>query len=286
MATLHEIKQRISSVKNTQKITRAMKMVAAAKLKRAQQSITLARPYAHKMRDLVNNLAMRADGESTPLLAKHAETGRIGLIVIASDRGLCGAFNSSIGNAAKSHLQTTFEDKEVEMTLVGKRAVEMLRKQADTVKATHTDTHDSELHRVSNEIVDSVVAAYVNGEIEEVYCLYNEFKSAINQNVTLERVLPFEAPEPTEGESTTDYLYEPSEDDVFEALLDRHLKIQMHRMLAESAASEHGARMTAMDSATTNAGEMIDRLTLEYNRARQSAITTELIEVVSGAEAL
>lgn len=286
MATLHDIKQRISSVKNTQKITRAMKMVAAAKLKRAQQSITLARPYAHRMRGLVHNLALRADVDSHPLLNRGTECGRVGLIVIASDRGLCGAFNSSIVNAAKKHLDTTFEGKDVELILVGKRAVEMLRKQADTVAATHTDLQDSQLHRLAGEIIGAVSETFIEGKLEEVYCLYNEFKSAISQDVTLERVLPFEAAEKHEGEHTTDYLYEPTESLVFDALLDRHMKIQMHRMLAESAASEHGARMTAMDSATTNAGDMIDRLTLDYNRARQSAITTELIEVVSGAEAL
>jgi F-type H+-transporting ATPase subunit gamma len=286
MATLHDIKRRITSVKSTQKITRAMKMVAAAKLKRAQESITVSRPYAHRMRDLVNNLALRADTDGHPLLTRGKSTGRIGLIVVASDRGLCGAFNSSIVNATLRELKTTFQGKEVELILVGKKCVELLKKQVGTVRDTYIETTEAQLLETAGRIVEGASKAFVDGEFDEVYCLYNEFKSAIRQDVTLEKILPFEAAVVPEGERTTDYLYEPSEDLVFDALLNRHIKIQMHRVLSESAASEHGARMTAMDSATTNAGEVIDRLTLTYNRARQSAITTELIEVVSGAEAL
>lgn len=286
MATLHEIKRRIVSVKSTQKITRAMKMVAAAKLRRAQESISLSRPYAHRMRDMINNLALRADMDGHPLLSKGQETGRVGLVVVASDRGLCGGFNSSITNAAQKHIETTFEGKTVELTLVGKRTVESLGKKSDAVKATYIDVTDATMLQTAGEIIDGLSQSFINSEIEEVYCLYNEFKSAITQTVTLERILPFEPTVVEEDERTTDYLYEPDEEQLFELLLDRHMKVQLHRVLSESAASEHGARMTAMEAATTNAGDMIDRLSLEYNRARQSAITTELIEVVSGAEAL
>ncbi|MFP6581103.1 MAG: ATP synthase F1 subunit gamma [Candidatus Hydrogenedentota bacterium] len=286
MANLHEIKRRIVSVQNTQKITRAMKMVAASKLKRAQESITLSRPYAHRMRTMVNNLALRADVDGHPLLTKGQTSGRVGLVVIASDRGLCGAFNSSITNAALDHIKSTFEDRTVELTLVGKRAIELFQKQSQTVRDTYTDVHNEHMLQTAGTIMEGLSNAFVAGEIDEVYCLYNEFKSAISQTVVLERILPFEATAVAEDERTTDYLYEPDEERLFGSLLDRHMKVQMHRVLSESAASEHGARMTAMESATTNAGDMIDRLTLDYNRARQSAITTELIEVVSGAEAL
>jgi F-type H+-transporting ATPase subunit gamma len=286
MATLHDIKRRIGSVKNTQKITRAMKMVAASKLKRAQEAITAVRPYAHRMRDLVNNLALRADLDAHPLLNKGSETGKVGVIVIASDRGLCGAFNSSIVNATLAHIRDTFPGKTVELTLVGKKCVELLKRRHDTITDSYIDLQGDPDGKIAVSIIDKAAQSFVNGEVEELYCIYNEFKSAISQDVILERILPFEPTEMAEGERDTDFIYEPSEEILFEALLSRHIKTQMRRMLAESAASEHGARMTAMEAATTNAGDMIDRLSLEYNRARQSAITTELIEVVSGAESL
>lgn len=286
MATLHEIKRRIVSVKNTQKITRAMKMVAASKLKRAQEAIAAARPYAHRMRDLVNGLAMRADVDSHPLLKKGSGNGTIGVIVIASDRGLCGAFNSNITNAALRHIKETFPNKTIQLTLVGKKCIELLQNRHPHIAATYLDVQNMVDDDPEELIIDAAVKSFVQGEIEELYCLYNEFKSAISQEVVLEKVLPFELGERAEGERTTDFLYEPSEEILFAKLLDQHMKTQMYRMLSESAASEHGARMTAMESATTNAGDMIDRLTLEYNRARQSTITTELIEVVSGAESL
>jgi len=285
MANLQDIKRRISSVTSTQKITRAMKMVADSNLSRAQESIELARPYALRMRDLVNSVAQRADLEGHPLLQGGGETGRIDLIVITSDRGLCGAFNSSIVNAALHHIKETFPDKQVELTVVGKKGAELLSRKYDGIANTHTDIFDGSLMDTASTIINAVAEEFTNGQTEAVYCLFNAFQSAITQTVTLEKILPFEPEKDTTG-SAADFLYEPSEAGVFAALLSRHLSVQMHRMLNESAASEHGARMTAMDSATTNAGEMIDRMTLQYNRARQDAITTELIEVVSGAEAI
>jgi len=287
MATLHDIKRRIGSVQSTQKITKAMKMVAASKLKRAQEAITTARPYALSMRDLVNNVALRADLVTHPLMSAATPNGKIGVVVVSSDRGLCGAFNSNIVNATIEHIQGTFPNKTVELTLVGKKGAELLQRRHDHLGEIYTDidTADS-VHSIATDIMSGMSKKYVDGELEAVYCLYNKFNSAISQEVTLEQLLPFEATEMSEGERDTDYLYEPSEEDLFEALLVRHLNIQMHRMICESTASEHGARMTAMESATTNAGDMIKSLTLQYNRARQSAITTELIEVISGAEAL
>jgi F-type H+-transporting ATPase subunit gamma len=287
MATLHDIKRRIGSVQSTQKITKAMKMVAASKLKRAQEAITTARPYALSMRDLVNNVALRADLVTHPLMSAATPNGKIGVVVVSSDRGLCGAFNSNIVNATIEHIQGTFPNKTVELTLVGKKGAELLQRRHDHLGEIYTDidTADS-VHSIATDIMSGMSKKYVDGELEAVYCLYNKFNSAISQEVTLEQLLPFEATEMSEGERDTDYLYEPSEEDLFEALLVRHLNIQMHRMICESTASEHGARMTAMESATTNAGDMIKSLTLQYNRARQSAITTELIEVISGAKAL
>jgi F-type H+-transporting ATPase subunit gamma len=208
------------------------------------------------------------------------------IAVVASDRGLCGAFNSSVVNATLRHIRDTFPDKTVVLTLVGKKTVELLKRRHDTIAETYIDVQGRSTDDVPASIIDTAAQSFIDGDLEELYCLYNEFKSAISQDVVLEKILPFQPTEIAEGERDTDFLYEPSEEKLFEQLLTRHMKVQMHRVLSESAASEHGARMTAMEAATTNAGDMIERLTLEYNRARQSAITTELIEVVSGAESL
>jgi F-type H+-transporting ATPase subunit gamma len=286
MASLNDIKRRIQSVKNTQKITRAMKMVAAAKLRRAQESIEMARPYALQMRSLVSNLASRTELDLHPLLHPGKPDKPINLIVVTSDRGLCGAFNSNIVNTSLQRIREDFAERSVVATVVGKKGVELLRRRDVDIADSHTGVLDGSLMEAGRNIVDGFSQPFAAGEYGEVYCLYNAFKSAISQQVTLERLLPFEPAEVPEGELAVDYVYEPSQAAVFEALLQRHLTIQMHRILNESAASEHGARMTAMDSATSNAGDMIERLTLQYNRARQDAITTELIEVVSGAAAL
>jgi len=286
MASLNDIKRRIHSVKSTQKITRAMKMVAAAKLRRAQESIELARPYALQMRRLVSNLASRAELDMHPLLQPGKPAKPINLIVVTSDRGLCGAFNGNIVNAALEHIRDDFSDRAVVTTVVGRKGLDLLRRRNVEIGESHTGVLDGSLIEAGQKIVDGFTYPFSAGDFGEVYCLYNAFRSAISQQVTLERMLPFEPADVPEGELAVDYVYEPSQTEVFEVLLSRHLTIQMHRILNESAASEHGARMTAMDSATSNAGDMIERLTLQYNRARQDAITTELIEVVSGAAAL
>lgn len=285
MASLHDIKRRIVTVRSTQKITRAMKMVAASKLRRAQDAIVRARPYAHRMRDLVNNVAARAELDAHPMLRRGSGEGRVGLIVITSDRGLCGGFNSNIVNRTLDSLRTEFAGREVALTVVGRKGIDILKRRPCSIRATHTGAIEGPMVESAREIIDDVAADFARGGTDTVYCLYNAFRSAISQVITLEQILPFE-PAETSDDATIDFVYEPSAVDVFDALLSKHLTIQMHRILNESAASEHGARMTAMEAATKNAGEMIDRLTLQYNRARQDAITTELIEVVSGAEAL
>lgn len=286
MASLRDIKRRIESVKNTQKITKAMKMVAASKLRRAQEAIIRARPYAYEMRKLINSLVARADRDLHPLL-RPGGGGKVGIVVITSDRGLCGAFNASIVNFTMRTLQETFSGRDVELTLVGRKGAEAMKRRSCTVRESFTTTQfEGQLHRGAAAIIDDIVRDFMQGGTDEVYCLYNEFKSAVQQTVILERLLPFEPGMPEDEAPPLDYLYEPTQEEVFDALLVKHLHVQMHRVLHESAASEYGARMTAMDSATRNAGDVIDRLTLQYNRARQDAITTELIEVISGAEAL
>jgi len=284
MPSLRDIRRRITSVTSTQKITRAMKMVAAAKLRRAQEAIVRARPYAYRMRDLVNSLAFRSERDLHPLL-RPGGGGKIGLVVVSADRGLCGGFNSNIANETLRVLGTEFQGRTVELTVVGRKGIEVLRRRRRAIRTTHMGIADRDGVRAAADVIDDTIAEYAKGEMDAVYCLYNEFKSALAQRVTLERLLPFEPAETDEG-TAMDYLYEPSSSAVFDALLTEHLHVQMHRILYESAASEYGARMTAMDAATQNAADVIERLTLRYNRARQDTITKELIEVVSGAEAL
>ena len=286
MPSLRDIRRRINSVKSTQKITRAMKMVAAAKLRRAQEAILRARPYAYEMKGLVNRLARSADQDAHPLL-RPGRGGKIGLVVVTSDRGLCGGFNTNIINFAMKSLMRDFAGREVELTIVGRKGADLLKRKECTIRARHTDVFSDSPMRAAANVIDGVIGEFLEGGVDEVYCIYNEFKSAVQQTVTLERLLPL-ALEETAGDEAkpVDYLYEPDQSKVFQALLVKHLHVQMHRMLHESAASEHGARMTAMDSATRNAGDVIDRLTLKYNRARQDDITKQLIEVISGAEAL
>ena len=287
MASLRDIKRRITSVQSTQKITRAMKMVAASKLRRAQEAIAQARPYAYEMRNLVNSLASRADTDLHPLLRQAGGKGKIGIIVVTADRGLCGGFNANVINHTLHALRDEFAGRTVELTVVGRKGIDILKRRPCTIRETFTDVYDGPLMDSAVNIIDDIVQDFMQGDTDEVYCLYNEFKSAVQQNVTLERLLPFEPETPEEeNELPLDYLYEPSQEQLFEAILEQHLHVQLHRVLFESSASEHGARMTAMDSATRNAGDVIDRLTLQYNRARQDAITTQLIEVISGAEAL
>lgn len=284
MANLRDIKRRIGSVKSTQKITKAMKMVAASKLRRAQAAIQQARPYAFHMRDLVQNITRCADLDAHPLLT-HGDSNRVGIIVVNSDKGLCGGFNASIVNRAMQVIRSDFADKDVQLTVVGRKGLEALKRHPVTIRQNFTGMTDQPLP-LSRSVIEDIAEDYAKGKTGAVYCIYNEFRSAVQQTVTVERILPFQ-PEAGEDEAPQlDYLYEPSQEEVFDALLRRNLETQMHRILLESSASELGARMTAMDSATRNAGEVIDKLTLQYNRARQNAITTELIEVISGAEAL
>lgn len=293
MAGLRDIKRRINSVKSTQKITRAMKMVAASKLRRAQDAIVRARPYAFEMRKVVNSIAARADSDTHPLLRKGSGD-KVGIVVVTSDRGLCGGFNANVIGGLVRAVNRQFSDRQVEITIVGRKGVELLKRRDFAVRATFIGVHDGPVMRAAAHIIDDIVEDFKLGGTDEVYCLYNEFKSAVQQAVTLEKLLPFAPENGADGQEgqadgsgpVLDYLYEPDQEELFERLLVRHMRVQMHRVLFESAASEHGARMTAMDAATRNAGEVIDRLTLKYNRARQDAITKELIEVVSGAEAL
>lgn len=289
MANLRDIKRRIGSVKSTQKITKAMKMVAASKLRRAQAAITQARPYAARMRALVDSLTRRSEFEGHPLL-RGGDPDTVALIVVTSDKGLCGGFNTNIVNRALAVAENKFKGRQVELIVAGRKGLEALKRRPVTIRHNYTGMADQPA-TLAQTIVQDISREFALGKIGEVFVVYNEFKSAVQQAVTLDRLLPFEPEAPAGGGGgeqvkPLDYLYEPSDEAIFEALLVQNLEIQVHRILLESSASELGARMTAMDAATRNAGEVIGKLTLQYNRARQNAITTELIEVISGAEAL
>lgn len=284
MANLRDIRRRIGSVRSTQKITRAMKMVAAAKLRRAQDALVAARPYADKLGGLVDNVARRAQDSSHPLLRQTAG-GKVVVVVCTSDRGLCGSFNASILNRFRDAQRQDFEGRDIEVIAVGRKGAELLRRRGVEPCAIHTGLNDRDKLAVSQALLKGVIAEFTAGNAGAVYILYNEFRSALVQTARLERLLPLEQAKET-GEIVSDYLYEPSVDAVLEKLLIHKLEIQVRRILLEAEASEHGARMTSMESATKNAGDMIERLTLQYNRVRQDAITTEMIEIISGAEAL
>ncbi|NLV42276.1 MAG: ATP synthase F1 subunit gamma [Candidatus Hydrogenedentes bacterium] len=285
MPSLQDIRRRIASVKGTQKITRAMKMVAAAKLRRAQDSLLRARPHAYALRGLAARVAAGAGDTGNPLLSP-GRGDTVGLIVVTSDRGLCGGFNANIVNAAMRALEERFAGRPVELIVVGRKGLETLRRRPCVIRASHTGVFDKRASSAHERIIGAAADDFLSGRHAEVHCLYNEFKSAISQKVTVERLLPFDLPDDEAAPSAVPYLFEPDEASVLSALVTENLHVQMNRILLESAASEQGARMAAMDAATKNAGEVMERLTLKYNRARQDAITREVVEVVSGVEAL
>jgi F-type H+-transporting ATPase subunit gamma len=285
MATLRDIQRRIRSVQSTQKITRAMKLVAAAKLRRAQERITGARPYARKMGELLGSLVSRAGDEAHPLLARRA-TGRKRLVIITADKGLCGAFNS---NVLRASLQFLREGSEVDVTLVvvGKKSRDFYRRRPWTVTSEMLGFFDRLAFSHATELAGELMQAYLAEEVDEVHLIYNEFRSVAVQRVRREQLLPIQAETAGAGAGVrTDYIYEPSAEAILASLLPRHVTTQIYRALMESVAGEHGARMTAMEAATKNAKEMIGVLTIQYNKARQERITKELLDIVGGAEAL
>ena len=287
MATLRDIRRRINSVKSTQQITKAMKMVAAAKLRRAQQRIVEARPYAFKLREVIASLALRTEPERHPLLARR-ETGRKGLVVVAADKGLCGAFSANILRKAFDYLRQA-GDAEVQIILlvVGRKARDFFRRRQIARQGEWINIFDQLAYTHAAEIGSQLVSAYIGGELDEVDLLYNEFRSAGIQRPVMERLLPIEPLSVEPGElEPVEFIFEPSPEVILSELLPRHVEVQVYRALMESAAAEQGARMTAMEAATKNAAEMIERLTLVFNKARQERITKELMDIVGGAEAL
>jgi F-type H+-transporting ATPase subunit gamma len=294
MASLKDLRNRIATVKSTQKITSAMKMVAAAKLKRAQSQAEAARPYAERMERMLGELAAGLAGRegAPPLLAGTGADETHLIVLVTSDRGLCGAFNSSIVRSARRLISQLLEDnKTVKVYCVGRKGRDQLRRFYGNLIVNSLEgvgkqgVHYGE----AEEIAEVVTSMFGAGEFDVCTIVYNRFKSAISQVVTHQQLIPFAVPEVDEDDEGGDhgvFDYEPEEAEILADLLPRNLSVQVFRSLLESFASEQGARMTAMDNATRNAGDMIDGLTMTYNRTRQAQITKELIEIISGAEAL
>ena len=284
MPSLIDIRRRIRSVKNTQQITKAMKMVSAAKLRRAQDRVTSARPFNAMLKQMMGDLANAAlsdeNAAASPLLARREEK-RIQLILLTTDKGLAGAFNSNLVKAAAKFLQEK-NGAQVEFVLAGRKGRDAFRRRGAAITSEHINLLQKIEYKDSAAIARAAMERYEKGEIDAVYLLNNDFKSVMAQTISVQRLLPFNLPEQTE---TRDYIFEQPPLEMLERLLPRYLEVAVYRGLLETAAAEHAARMTAMDSASSNAGDMIQSLTLNLNRVRQAAITREIIEVVSGASA-
>ena len=285
MATLKAIRKRISSIRNTQQITKAMKMVSAAKLRRAQEAAVQARPYADKMTDLLKNLSSRVSREAHPLL-KMREEKKIDLVLFTSDRGLCGGYNANLIRAAESFMRREGSGKEISLVLVGRRGADHFRRRRAQIADRHINVLATPAEELAGGIAEKVIERLIKGETDAVYILYSHFRSALSQMPTLEKLLPVALSENENPQQLTEYLYEPSVEALLASLLPRVAEVAIFRALLEATASEHGARMTAMDSATSNASKMMGSLTLQMNRARQASITRELMEIVGTAEAL
>ena len=283
MATLLDIRRRIRSVKSTQQLTRAMKMVAAARLRRAQDSIFNARPYANQMLTLLASLAARTEQRAHPLLAERP-IEKVLLVLITADRGLCGAFNANLIRAAQDYLERS-GDKEVSIIAVGRKGRDAFRKRPLKMVSEHINLFGRLQFSHAQQVAKEIVDLYTEQKVDAVDFLYNEFKSILMQRVMVERYLPVKPVQPATGEALIDYIYEQPALEILNALLPRYLEIEVYRALLESQAAELAAKMTAMDAATNNASELIDSLTLHLNRVRQAAITREIIEVVSGGAA-
>jgi F-type H+-transporting ATPase subunit gamma len=287
MATLRDIKNRIVGVKSTQKITKAMKMIATAKLRGAQQRIVGARPYANKIGEMLSRLAADDSLQSNPFF-KSRSSNKVCVVVITADRGLCGAFNTNIIKEATNYINEELNNElEISLFTVGKKASDYFGKRDYNIKDKMVGLFGSLEYKSTLQLYDYLVPKYLNGEIDKIVLVYNEFVSMIQQRIVKTQLLPIPFIEASEEKkSESNYIFEPNQLSIFESLLPKHLKVQIWRALLESNAAELSARMTAMDNATTNAQDLIRSLNLTYNKERQAAITKEILEIVSGANAL
>jgi F-type H+-transporting ATPase subunit gamma len=295
MPSLLDLRRRIRAVKSTQQITKAMKMISASKLRRAQERVVGARPFARQMQRVLNSVASRVDPSAHPLLAERemspdsndANAAKVMLIVITADKGLCGGFNTNIIKAASSFIGSGSRG-DVELGLVGRKGRDFFKRRGFKVLIEEVGIFQKVRYADAQRIAQAAIEEFTSGRVSKVFMVYNEFKSVMQQRITTEQLLPI--PKVDSGDKAPmsgdiDYIYEPAPEKIFEELLPKHIEIQVYRALLESAAAEHAARMTAMDAASKNSGEIIDSLTLYMNKVRQAAITREIIEVVSGASA-
>lgn len=286
MANLKEVKNRISSVTSTQQITKAMKMVSAAKLRRAQDRMMQMRPYAEKLTSIVNNVSSNS-GDMASEYGEERQLTNVLLVVVSSDRGLCGGFNNNVFKRTVALMAEKYAGQEVTIMPLGKRSLEYFKKRNYTIIEEYARVFENLSFEVAREAAESAMDSFLNKEFDQVEIVYNEFKNVATQIIRNEQLLPITENEDADtSASAVDYIYEPNQEVIFSEIIPKSLKVQLYKTLLESNASEHGARMTAMDKATENADDMLKELRLTYNRTRQAAITKEILEIVGGAEAL
>lgn len=287
MANLKEIRNRIVSVGSTMQITNAMKMVSAAKLKRAQDAITAMRPYSEKLTELLQNLSANLEGDVGGKYSEQREINKVLIVAITSNRGLAGAFNSNIIKEVRTLIAGRYAGKEVDLLTIGKKGNDILKKDCSIILNNNDILDTTDFESVS-AIAENLMGLYADGEYDQITLVYNSFKNAATQEIMTEQFLPILPAATAESSSQSEvfYLFEPSKEEIIENLIPKSLKTQIFKAIRDSVASEHGARMTAMHKATDNAQELRDQLTLQYNKARQAAITNEILEIVGGAEAL
>jgi F-type H+-transporting ATPase subunit gamma len=284
MANLKEIRNRITSIGSTMQITSAMKMVSAAKLKKAQDAITQMRPYAEKLTELLQSLSATLDANAGGIYSEQREVSKVLIVAITSNRGLCGGFNSSVIKATTKHINDSYAGKDVAILAIGKKGADLLTKQFNVIESNSTIFDALTFDNVA-EIAERITASYIDGTYDKVEIIYNQFKNAATQITQIEQFLPIAS---VNGETNehVDYIFEPSKAEIVLQLIPKSLKTQLYKSIRDSFASEHGARMTAMHKATDNANDLRNDLKLTYNKARQAAITNEILEIVGGAEAL
>lgn len=285
MANLKEIRNRIASVSSTMQITSAMKMVSAAKLKKAQDAITAMRPYSDKLTELIQNLSSSIDGDTQNPYTEQRPVQNVLVLVITSNRGLCGGFNSNVVKAVSKNISTVYANKKLSLITLGKKGNDILQKSFE-IETNNNEIFDELTFSNASAIADSFMADFTSKKYDKIEVVYNRFKNAATQIVTTETLLPIVSEQDDQNTAGADYIFEPTQENIVQELLPKSIKMQLFKALRDSFASEHGARMTAMHKATDNATELRDQLKLSYNQARQAAITNEILEIVGGAEAL
>jgi len=285
MANLKEIRTRITSVKSTRQITSAMKLVSAAKLRKAQNKVTQLRPYADKLHFIIDQIAPSLAEDKHFKLIQTRPIEKVLIVIITSNRGLCGAFNANAVKSAMAFIKENYDDKAVELMCIGRKAADIAKKYPYTIVRKETEIFDNLTFEAASELANDLISEFENGKYDAIRVVYNSFKNAATQEIMAESFLPLEM-KADESQETRDYIFEPAKIEIGRELVPKMLKIQLFKALLDSNAAEHGARMTAMHQATDNATDLLHELTLQYNKARQAAITNEIMEIVSGAEAL